>query len=141
GGLIARKDNPESPRKIDAMVAMYIAYAALEDYLQKGKKQQTYRRTMLRSSSSLHTQLGHSHMGGSVPNAEGNEIYAVPEYGSHVDAMRHMMLTNDADRNEYELVRNYVKGEQRKPNVPSTARVEVREIAQRSTMNLMPLLI
>src|SRR5690625_7353313 len=49
GGLIARKDNPESPRKIDAMVAMYIAYAALEDYLQKGKKQQTYRRTMLRS--------------------------------------------------------------------------------------------
>src|SRR5699024_12483880 len=44
GGLIARKDNPESPRKIDAMVAMYIAYAALEDYLQKGKKQQTYRK-------------------------------------------------------------------------------------------------
>lgn len=80
-------------------------------------------------------------MGGSVPNAEDNEIYAVPEYGSHVDAMRHMMLTIDADQNEYELVRKYVKGEQRKPNVPSTARVEVREIAQRSTMNLMPLLI
>lgn len=48
GGLIARKDNPESPRKIDAMVAAYIAYAALEDYLQKGKKQKTYRRQMLR---------------------------------------------------------------------------------------------
>src|SRR5699024_12406854 len=49
GGLIARKDNPESPRKIDAMVAMYIAYADREDYLQTGKKQQTYRKTMIQS--------------------------------------------------------------------------------------------
>lgn len=48
GGLIARKDNPESPRKIDAMVAAYIAYAALEDYIQKGKKTTQYRRQMLR---------------------------------------------------------------------------------------------
>lgn len=48
GGLIARKENPDSPRKIDAMVAGYIAYAALEDYLQRGAKPTQYRRQMLR---------------------------------------------------------------------------------------------
>lgn len=36
-GLIARKENPESPRKIDAMVASYVAYAALQAYLERGK--------------------------------------------------------------------------------------------------------
>ena len=47
-GLIARKENPESPRKIDAMVASYVAYAALRAYLERGKRTTTYRRTMLR---------------------------------------------------------------------------------------------
>lgn len=49
GGLIARKENPDSPLKIDSMVAAYIAYAALEDYLQKGKKVRKYNRRMLRA--------------------------------------------------------------------------------------------
>jgi hypothetical protein len=49
GGLIARKENPESPLKIDSMVAAYVAYAALEDYLQKGKKPKQYRRQMMRA--------------------------------------------------------------------------------------------
>lgn len=36
-GLTARKEGPESPRKIDAMVASYVAYAALQAYLERGK--------------------------------------------------------------------------------------------------------
>lgn len=50
-GLIARKDNPESPRKIDAMVASYVAYAALQAYLERGKRTKTFRRTMLRDGA------------------------------------------------------------------------------------------
>lgn len=49
-GLVARKEKPDSPRKIDAMVASYVAYAALQAYLEKGKKPaRKYRRTMLRA--------------------------------------------------------------------------------------------
>lgn len=47
-GLIARKDNPESPRKIDVMVAGFVAYMALQRYLEKGKRPETkYRRQMM----------------------------------------------------------------------------------------------
>lgn len=47
-GLIARKDNPESPRKIDAMVAAYVAFMALSKHLEKGKRpDKTYRRRMM----------------------------------------------------------------------------------------------
>lgn len=49
-GLIARKDNPESPRKIDAMVAAYVAFMALTKHLEKGKKPATqYRRRMVQA--------------------------------------------------------------------------------------------
>lgn len=55
-GLIARKENPESPRKIDVMVASYVAFAALQALLENGKRpQRTHRqrangprRTMVR---------------------------------------------------------------------------------------------
>lgn len=50
-GMIARKDGPESPRKIDAMVASYVAYAALQAYLERGKREKTTRRTMLRDGA------------------------------------------------------------------------------------------
>ena len=50
-GMIARKDGPESPRKIDAMVASYVAYAALQKYLETGKPRKTTRRTMLRDGA------------------------------------------------------------------------------------------
>jgi hypothetical protein len=80
-------------------------------------------------------------MSGSVPNVEDHDIYAVPEYGPHLTVMRNMMLTIQQDKQQYAEVRDYVKGNHRKPNVPATARIEVREIAKRSTMNLMPLLI
>ena len=47
-GLIARKDNPESPRKIDVMVAGYVAFMALQKYLEKGKRpERQYRRQMM----------------------------------------------------------------------------------------------
>ena len=47
-GLIARKDNPESPRKIDVMVAGYVAFMALQRYLEKGKRPaKQYRRQMM----------------------------------------------------------------------------------------------
>lgn len=49
-GLIARKDNPESPRKIDAMVAGYVAFMALNKYIEKGKAPETqYRRRMVQA--------------------------------------------------------------------------------------------
>lgn len=35
-GLIARKDKPDSPRKIDVMVASYVAFAALSSLIEKG---------------------------------------------------------------------------------------------------------
>lgn len=37
-GLLARKENRDSPNKIDAMVASYVAYAALNDLLEKGNR-------------------------------------------------------------------------------------------------------
>lgn len=80
-------------------------------------------------------------MGNSVPNLVEHETYAVPEYGSHVDAMRDMLITIDDDKRQYDLARDYVKGEHERPHVPATARVEVRQIAKRSIINLMPLLI
>lgn len=47
-GLIARKENPESPRKIDVMVAGYVAFMALQRYLEKGKRPaKQYRRQMM----------------------------------------------------------------------------------------------
>jgi len=47
-GLIARKDNPESPRKIDVMVAGFVAYMALQRYLEKGKRPaRQYKRRMM----------------------------------------------------------------------------------------------
>lgn len=47
-GLIARKENPESPRKIDVMVAGYVAFMALSRYLEKGKRpQKQYKRRMM----------------------------------------------------------------------------------------------
>lgn len=49
-GRIARKENPDSPRKIDAMVASYVAYAALVALNERGKKPaKQYRRTMMRA--------------------------------------------------------------------------------------------
>ena len=55
-GLTARKESPESPRKIDVMVASYVAFAALQALLENGKRpQRTHRqrangprRTMVR---------------------------------------------------------------------------------------------
>lgn len=76
-----------------------------------------------------------------VPNIIEHETYAIPEYGSHIAAMRDMILTINRDRDQYDLARDYVKGDQERPHVPSSARVEVRQIAKRATMNLMPLLI
>ncbi|MDS2171619.1 terminase large subunit [Nesterenkonia sp. CL21] len=49
-GLIARKEKRGSPRKIDCMVASYVAFAALSAWIEKGKKKTQYRRRMLRSS-------------------------------------------------------------------------------------------
>lgn len=49
-GLIFRKDNPESPRKIDALAAAFVAFMALNKYLESGKKPVTqYRRRMLQA--------------------------------------------------------------------------------------------
>lgn len=49
-GLIFRKDNPESPRKIDALAAAFVAFMALNTYLEKGKKPATqYRRRMVQA--------------------------------------------------------------------------------------------
>lgn len=80
-------------------------------------------------------------MANSVPNLVEHETYAIPEYGNHVTAMRDMMLTIKQDEDQYKLARDYVKGDHERPHVPATARVEVRQIAKRSVMNLMPLLI
>lgn len=49
-GLIFRKDNPESPRKIDALAAAFVAFMALNKYLESGKKPATqYRRRMVQA--------------------------------------------------------------------------------------------
>ncbi|MEG2778889.1 MAG: phage portal protein [Aurantimicrobium sp.] len=45
------------------------------------------------------------------------------------------------DRPTYDLFKNYLDGDHALPHVPSTARAEVREIRDRSIMNLIPLLV
>lgn len=49
-GLIARKAKPDSPHKIDVMIASYLAYTALTTWLEKGRKKPQYSRRILRSS-------------------------------------------------------------------------------------------
>lgn len=75
----------------------------------------------------------------SVPNVEGDDLVAVPEPEGRIQALRDMLMTIETDSKEYELISDYHKGNQARPNVPKTARVEVHEIAKRSVMNLMPL--
>lgn len=69
------------------------------------------------------------------------DIHAVDDYASEQAAMRDMLLAMQRDRKEYALVKDYHQGRQVQPNVPKTARVEVHEIAKRSTMNLIPLAV
>ncbi|WP_346921950.1 phage portal protein [Glutamicibacter creatinolyticus] len=45
------------------------------------------------------------------------------------------------DRAAYDLFKNYLDGEHALPHVPSSARAEVREIRNRATLNLIPLLV
>lgn len=55
--------------------------------------------------------------------------------------LENMYGTIQKDRPHYDLFKQYVEGDHAKPHVPATARVEVREIVNRSVLNLIPLLV
>ena len=76
-----------------------------------------------------------------APNVVGDDVYAIEDFATEAEAMRSMLRTIEHDRREYKLIKDYFHGNHVLPNVPKTARVEVHEIAKRSTMNLIPLLV
>lgn len=49
-GITAKKEKPDSPNKIDTMIAAYIAYTALRSWIERGSKKKDYSKRMLRSS-------------------------------------------------------------------------------------------
>lgn len=70
-----------------------------------------------------------------------NKIVA-PNTMNDVDKrIEEMSMAIRNDREAYDLFKAYLDGDHALPHVPSTARAEVREIRNRSIMNLIPLLV
>lgn len=78
---------------------------------------------------------------GNIPNVEDGTVYAIEPDPEMIQTIQDMMITLNEDNRDYAEIKDYTAGRHVLPNVPKTARVEVHEIAKRSTLNLIPLLI